>query len=211
MKTLQLTWAAFETIVSDKKLSIHYVTTEHSYYHIWTTGMAIEYECEVKIDSPANADQQDFEDNYKDAANAPSTPQSADGLPKVLSTVGEDNKKRIYIFGDSKEIAGSTDVLETVLTQKVYLQGVRVFIKDAQWGDKLSFKVGTGTGASFSSLKDWGKDIPITDKVGWQECEYKNTSVSKVSNGLTLHTKYTQFDNQVTKRLIVHYIVHLDI
>ena len=70
---IDLSWSDFKSVcVTNKTLNTQYITITKdtiSYYLIWASCEAVEYVTSIFITDPANSDQTDFEDNYKDESN----------------------------------------------------------------------------------------------------------------------------------------------
>jgi len=64
-----LTWTEFKNLcIISKQLSYQYIEAFHG-YKIFASEGGILWECTIVKEDPRNADQIDFEDNYKDNAN----------------------------------------------------------------------------------------------------------------------------------------------
>lgn len=68
MNKIQLTWTKFKALITPKNFKINYIDTSNSYY-IWVDEGITTYFCGIEKND--NADQTDFEDNYKPTANNP--------------------------------------------------------------------------------------------------------------------------------------------
>lgn len=73
---IKKTWGGFKSIISDKDLPIQYKIFDSTTYMIWAYDNQDKYYCEIDIDTPANTDQTDFENNYKANANKKSINRS---------------------------------------------------------------------------------------------------------------------------------------
>lgn len=80
---IDLSWTEFKnTCLTKKGLIPQYISiTKNSsnYYLIWVTEDNSEYITTINITNPANSDQTDFENNYKNNANEPLQPKTEDG------------------------------------------------------------------------------------------------------------------------------------
>ena len=87
MRTIQQGWTTFKTTVADKELDMQYVVTDTNYYDIWGEESSVEYQCRIKIETPAGTDQSDFETNYKSNANKRTVPNKIEGSLVILNPV----------------------------------------------------------------------------------------------------------------------------
>lgn len=81
---IKQTWSELKTTISGKNLRLQYKSDGNEYL-VWGREESDLYYALIDIDSPANADQQDFEDNYKSEANKPLHPITPDSKTKVVS------------------------------------------------------------------------------------------------------------------------------
>ena len=105
----KLNWTEFKTIIDAKKLFVQYIDVPspsgligYGKYTIWANDGAIKYETQIIQDASTSdviglntvteeANQTDFEDNYKDDANAKISPDSESPLPtQELINIGKD-------------------------------------------------------------------------------------------------------------------------
>ena len=68
MRIFAATWPDFKALVSSKSLNMQYVQ-ENGKYKVFAQEGAIVYRYDIQVESPANADQADFEANYQSGAN----------------------------------------------------------------------------------------------------------------------------------------------
>lgn len=85
MEKIQQSWAEFKTSVTSKNLAVQY-TEDSKFYYIFASENGTTYKTSIYKETPASADQTDFETNYKSSANAPINPLSPDRKIKVVSS-----------------------------------------------------------------------------------------------------------------------------
>lgn len=80
---IDLSWANFKSsCLTTKKLVPQYLTIDKNgaeYYFIWAIEEGVQYTTSISITDPVSSSQEDFEDNYKATANAPTHPKDDDG------------------------------------------------------------------------------------------------------------------------------------
>jgi hypothetical protein len=75
---IRLNWLELKNFISGKNIHLQYIERATN-YHIIAIDGDLQVETHVKKTSPANADQTDFETNYKSAANTPMTEVDSEG------------------------------------------------------------------------------------------------------------------------------------
>lgn len=70
MKILEIDWTEFKALAQSKNLNMQYVETPSDFYDIWVVDGVDRWETRVANEGTPGMDQQDFEDNFKDTANA---------------------------------------------------------------------------------------------------------------------------------------------
>ena len=73
---IKVEWAEFKQYKDATGVSLHYMET-NGVYSIFLENGNISVACYINIDYPANADQLDFENNYKSNANIPVVARTA--------------------------------------------------------------------------------------------------------------------------------------
>lgn len=77
-KPTQLKWVDFKTLVTSRALSLQWRRVKGVYQLVAFDG-PFRTECVIRFDSPPNADQLDFETNFKNVATKPVIPADNDG------------------------------------------------------------------------------------------------------------------------------------
>jgi hypothetical protein len=67
-QTIGLTWTTFKDFADSRNLPMIWFTSNNHYF-IYIADGPLTFETRIRIDTPANADQTDFENNYKNDAN----------------------------------------------------------------------------------------------------------------------------------------------
>lgn len=81
MASAQLKWQEFKAACSSKGMLMQYQEVKKVYWLIAFDG-PFKFECIIRIENPASADQTDFENNYKNTINQTLTPpKDSDGSP----------------------------------------------------------------------------------------------------------------------------------
>lgn len=84
MASAQLKWNEFKATCAARNMAMQWREVKKVYWIIAFDG-PFQYECVLRIDDPANADQLDFETNFKNApttnAKIDNTPKDSDGSP----------------------------------------------------------------------------------------------------------------------------------
>lgn len=191
---LWVEWSDIKSLATSKYLPIQYVLIGN-YYHIWLSEDSTHYRCRILKEVTPSTDQADFENNYKASANA----------PVAGRTVVQIANKSVYVTAKKESITGATDLVEMNWSEIVYLQGMVVMVKDADWGDYVDVEVGYYA-PSWTPLKAFGKTVYMKDQSGWQEHRYENKSVSEIPTSLKVRLKYNQADTGTTKKVVLHYI-----
>jgi len=114
----QLSWTNFKSIcITDQDMQIRYID-KGSWYHVFSDLSDTTYWLEITQSDPRNADQIDFEDNYKDDANqkAP-VPDSA-----TLSDQGKGFRKYTFVSGVGTSY--------TTITTRTAAAAKRMYITD---------------------------------------------------------------------------------
>jgi len=161
MKVISVSWVVFKGIVG-KKAAMKYIITDTSCYDIWYSDKDTRFETTIKIDSPANVDQLDFEANHKAGSNliGPIDEQGreylrAEAKPVGTGTVFVTQADNVGI-GDGKVLSwdfsnGDDDIsapvgfkkkrLEFKFLDDVYVKEGAVYYHNAIKGSYLDFYV----------------------------------------------------------------------
>jgi hypothetical protein len=204
MKTINLNYLSFLTMANAKGLQIQYAESTDR-YDLFVLEPNLSWETCILKDSE---EAQDFEINYKSLANQPITPKSSDGLPKILSAVAIDNVS-MYISGKYIEISGEINYIDSDFQDTIYLQGLNVFVKNADWGDTITVQVGYIHPINgWVSLKAFGESVPMMDSSEWKEYHYINNAISKIPSTIKIRFIYNQTNVNTVKKVIAHYVTH---
>jgi len=144
MNTIQLSWTDLKNVVANKNLSLQYYTTDTNFYHIWIEEGHTTYECRIKIDIPPNSDQQDFEDNFKIAAN------TAVIAKATVQNTGEGNVRFFKFLTTGSAIAGT--VINSLGEKWVLADGDTLKVK-VDGGSEQTATFNTGDFADIASAE----------------------------------------------------------
>jgi len=100
------TWSEFKSVCDDKSLFMQYNTIGND-YNLWAQDGIVLYTSAIRKTIPANTDQEDFEDNYKDDCNQVLTPKTNDGKSYVRAESRPLNMTTCFTCrGDSSTVIG---------------------------------------------------------------------------------------------------------
>ena len=112
----------------------------------------------------------------------------------------------LNITGASETITGSTDFVDKGWSENVWLGGLVVMVKGADWGDTIDVEVGYYA-PSWTVVKKFGDTVPMMEETGWQTHRYENESFSEIPTTVKVKVKYNQVDTGTTKKLVVHHVL----
>lgn len=137
---INLSWSAFKDIVDSKRLFMHYID-ESDHYYVHAIDGSMSYTSIIVKDAASQhiagldataeqANQTDFETNYKADANRPQTVAES-------ATVSDFNGKQIVIPSGVLP----SGYCEWDYDDTVYINKVLPIPVNAEWGDKIEFTV----------------------------------------------------------------------
>jgi hypothetical protein len=108
MVTLEKNWSDFKNLINSRYLSIQYEELSTK-YNLYTADGIFIYHCVIIKDDTPNADQTDFENNYKAAANDAVEPHSEDRKTIVRSESRPLGHTTVFTcIGDDTDIGNGT-------------------------------------------------------------------------------------------------------
>ena len=109
----QISWTEYKEIcITDKNIPVQYLD-KGTWYYIFAVDDTIAYALEMSKSDPRNADQIDFEDNYKATANQPIHPSDLDGRMYTRSGSRPLNKTTYFtMIGDGDGTIGDGNTLD---------------------------------------------------------------------------------------------------
>lgn len=140
---IQLSWTELKNQAVLRKSGLHYVERD-TYYKIFLVDGNFCAETILKKTDPANTDQQDFEDNYKDEANKPLEPVDSDGIPVSAPSFEYDFDLDGYFQGYLYTAsAGVTSIFDELITTEIKLRAgwYEILDNNAVIGDYIDFSV----------------------------------------------------------------------
>lgn len=142
---MDMTWTDFKAIVSSKNMSMQY-TEEGGYYCLLAIDSGITYECDIKIETPASTDQEEFEDDYKDDCNASIQPKTNDGKCYVRAESRPLNMTTCFTCrGDSATVVGGGTKLMWDASSDTFVSngdGTKTLKIDFGFNDEVCIKEG---------------------------------------------------------------------
>lgn len=190
---MKLPWSEFKSLVNAKKTSIQFSESESSYQLFLIDGL-FQVQCTLFKTTPENADQLDFETNYKPVSNKPLVPRDSTG--REIKTISPFTDASGFRFRGSSFSgscsANSTADIDFQITQERYINGGRLLVNNIGNDDKMTFQVVDkdnilGYGAN-AVLDEFIKDyfIPTTGNL-----EVRLDYPARIIAGLYLRLKYT--------------------
>lgn len=182
-KGAQLKWPEFKQTVIDRSLSVQWRIVKQVYWLMAVDG-PFSFECVIRIEDPASADQSDFETNYKNAATTNTkleSPKDSDGSPlqrvKVTTTgwayqlhsiEGETSKLNSIVANKADNTAWNftttkhyklVDEVETLMVNPTQEQLNADCIKTVvEWEPTFDYEI---IGGSFNQLAVPAQDVRI--------------------------------------------------
>ena len=114
-------WTNLKTYIQNKE-DLRYIKYSNKYL-IWLDLGGKKLESEIYIESPENADQIDFESNYKPDANFASPRKTTDGGIVVGQTYGATQETATWKRRKHQAAAGQTTFFDIAITTEIRLRG----------------------------------------------------------------------------------------
>lgn len=159
---LNTDWSNLKSFVSNKNVSIQYFEWKNRYYLFAADG-SMEVSTQIPIQSPANSDQQDFEENFKDKCNKASYQQVQPFASKSLPN-GKNLFRREHGIQEAV-VDGSNEILFTIPYNWVKITGIEVIggeLLDSASVYVLDSDSGTYSGEANKVLNQFGFDTNIS-------------------------------------------------
>lgn len=191
---LNVDWAALKAFATSRGLSLQFIALNNM-YHIYAIDNLASLCCQIDIESPVNADQTDFETNFKPNGNKPIPQQQQPFASKVLP-----NGKKLFKreHGIQQTVAvGPNIIIFTVPYSWAKLTGMEILY--AEKLDTCDFMVLDSTTGTYSTvpnmqLSQFGFSINIA--------EFKHEEVSSYDADLYLNMQIKLVYKSVTAKTI---------
>jgi hypothetical protein len=104
-------WSQLKSVIASKLLVVQYCESDGG-YRVWCQEGDVLYGCFISKEDEKSDDQIDFETNYKDGANKPIAPKTADGKTYVRAESRPLNMTTCFTGrGDSATVVGGGTML----------------------------------------------------------------------------------------------------
>jgi hypothetical protein len=139
---IKINWTEFKGLSTSKNVSMQYVESEAD-YNLFLIDGTFEATCKIFKTDPKNAEQTDFEDNFKANSNKPLVPRDANGREISTSSPFTDASGFRFRGASFKGTCAADSItdIDYKITHERWINGGRALVDNIGEDDQITFQV----------------------------------------------------------------------